>query len=192
MPEAHSLPMASPVFKSRKPHPGDDLRVVAADEARHAGAMLAVFNHEIRHSTALYETELRTMDTMADWFAGKVAGSWPVLVAENSAGELLGFASYGPFRAYPAFRHTVEHSVYVALEARRRGVATALLLALIEQAREEALHVMVGAIDAENQASLALHTTLGFDTVGHLRQTGRKFGRWLDLVLVQRLLDATP
>lgn len=167
------------------------LRLVPADEARHAGAMLAVFNHEIRHSTALYETEPRTMATMAEWFAGKASGEWPVLVAEDPAGQLLGFASYGSFRAYPAFCQTVEHSVYVAAGARRRGVATTLLQALIAKAREERLHVMVGAIDAENHASLALHASLGFEPVGHLKQTGRKFGRWLDLILVQRLLDNT-
>lgn len=164
------------------------LRIVPADEARHARAMLAIFNHEIRHSTALYEDEPRTLDTMAEWFAGKASGDWPVLVAEDEAGQLLGFASYGTFRAYPSFAQTVEHSVYVAPAARRRGVARTLMQDLIAQAREERLHVMVGAIDAENHPSLALHAALGFETVGHLRETGRKFDRWLDLVLVQRVL----
>jgi phosphinothricin acetyltransferase len=169
-----------------------DLHLRAADPERDAAAMLAIFNHEIEHSTALYEEEPRTLDTMTAWFSSKAAGDWPVLVAEDLQGTLLGFASYGPFRAYPSFRYTVEHSVYVALAARRRGVARALLRALVQQARKESIHVMIGAIDAENHASLALHAALGFEPVGHLKQTGRKFGRWLDLVLVQRLLDGGP
>lgn len=159
-----------------------------ADEARDSGAILAIFNHEIVHSTALYEEEPRTTATMATWFASKAAGQWPVLVAEDTTGRLLGFASYGPFRAYPSFRHTVEHSVYVSPGARRQGVATVLLQALLAQASREALHTMIGAIDAENHASLALHAALGFATVGHLHQTGHKFGRWLDLILVQKMV----
>lgn len=172
-------------------HP-PDLHLRAADASRDAGAMLAIFNHEIEHSTALYEEEPRTLETMTAWFASKAAGGWPVLVAEDLQGTLLGFASYGPFRAYPSFRYTVEHSVYVSVAARRRGVARRLMRGLVQQAREESLHVMIGAIDAENHASLALHAALGFEPVGHLKQTGRKFGRWLDLVLVQRLLDGGP
>lgn len=150
--------------------------------------MLALFNHEIAHSTALYEDEPRTLATMAEWFAQKTAGGWPAIVAEDDDRQLLGFASYGAFRAYPAFRQTVEHSVYVAVDARRQGVARALMQALIGLAREEDVHVMIGAIDRENTASIALHEALGFEAVGHLKQTGRKFGRWLDLLLYQRIL----
>lgn len=169
-----------------------DLSIRPAEEARDAQTMLAIFNHEIVHSTALYEDEPRTLDAMAGWFAGKVAGSWPVLVAQDRAGQMLGFASYGPFRPQAAFRHTVEHSVYVDVPARRRGVARALMHALVQLAREESLHAMVGAVDADNHASLALHAALGFREVGRLRETGHKFGRWLDLVFVERLLDDRP
>lgn len=165
------------------------MRIVPASETRHARAMLALFNHEMAHSTALYEHEPRTLATMAEWFAQKTAGGWPTIVAEDDEdGRLLGFASYGSFRAYPAFSQTVEHSVYVAVDARRRGVARALMQAMIGLARDEAVHVMIGAIDRENTASIALHEALGFEAVGHLKQTGRKFGRWLDLLLYQRIV----
>lgn len=164
------------------------LRILPADERRHAAAMLAIFNHEIAHTTALYEVEPRSPQHMADWFAHKVAGGWPVIVAEDEHGQLLGFASYGTFRAYPAFEHTVEHSVYVALPHQRRGVGRALMQRLSQQAHDDGLHVMVGAIDSSNTASVALHQALGFQRVGHLRETGHKFGRWLDLLFYQRTL----
>lgn len=167
------------------------MRIVPAHESRHAAAMLAIFNHEIVHTTALYEETPRSPANMADWFAGKVAGAWPVIVAEDDTGALLGFASYGTYRAFPAFEHTVEHSVYVATGQQRRGVGRALMQQLMALAREDQIHVMVGAIDSENLASIALHEHLGFDRVGHLRETGRKFGRWLDLLLYQRIIAAT-
>lgn len=164
------------------------MHLVAAQEDRHAAAMLAIFNHEIAHSTALYEVEPRTLDSMDVWFANKTAGAWPVIAAEDEAGQLLGFASYGTFRAYPAFDHTAEHSVYVASPHQRRGIGRALMHRLMDLAREDGLHVLVGAIDSENHASIALHEALGFERVGHLHQTGHKFGRWLDLLLYQRIL----
>lgn len=164
------------------------MHIRPANETRHASAMLAIFNHEIAHSTALYEMEPRTLDSMAHWFADKESGGWPVIVAEDDADLLLGFASYGPFRAYPAFDRTVEHSVYVAQPYQRQGVGRALMHSLLALAADDALHVMVGAIDSSNSASIALHEALGFDRVGHLRQTGHKFGRWLDLLFYQRIL----
>lgn len=164
------------------------MRIIPAEEDRHTDAMLAIFNHEIAHTTALYEFEPRTPDTMRDWFANKAAGQWPVIVAEDETGQLLGFASYGTFRAYPAFDRTVEHSVYVDSRQQRRGIGRALMQHLMQLAQDEDVHVMVGAIDSANTGSIALHEALGFERVGHLRETGRKFGRWLDLLLYQRIL----
>lgn len=173
---------------TRSKPPVQALHIVPADEGRHAAAMLAIFNHEIAHSTALYDIEPRSPAHMADWFAHKAAGDWPVIVAEDSDGQLLGFASYGTFRAYPAYRRTVEHSVYVDQHHQRCGIGRALMQQLIQRARDDDMHVMVGAIDSENTGSIALHEALGFVRVGHLRETGHKFGRWLDLLLYQRIL----
>jgi phosphinothricin acetyltransferase len=116
-----------------------------------------------------------------------------VLVAvEGGAGDkVLGYASYGPFRAFDGYRQTVEHSVYVAEGARRRGVAFALLLALEERARAGGMHVMIGGVAADNASSLALHRKLGFVETGRMPEVGQKFGRWLDLVFMQKLLTGT-
>jgi L-amino acid N-acyltransferase len=157
----------------------------------HAPAILAIFNDAILNSTALYEYQPRTMETMRNWFAAKTAGGYPVLGLVDEQGELLGFASYGAFRAFPAYKYTVEHSVYIRSDQRGRGLGRRLLEAVLAAARERGVHVVVGAIDAANTASLTLHERLGFERVGTMPQVGFKFGRWLDLAFVQRTLD-TP
>ena len=166
-------------------------KAVPCSFERHAPAMLEIFNHAILHSTALYDYDPRTLAHMQAWFAAKVAGSWPVIGLEDAQGRLLGFASYGPFRAFPAYKYTVEHSIYVHPDHRGEGLGNRLLRALIAAAQAQDLHVLVGAIDASNEASLALHRRLGFADAGTLRQVGFKFGRWLDLSLMQLTL-ATP
>ncbi|WP_157315048.1 GNAT family N-acetyltransferase [Chitinibacter sp. GC72] len=158
---------------------------------RHAAAILAIFNDAIVHTTALYDYQPRTMANMADWFAAKQAGGFPVLGLENEQGVLMGFASYGPFRAFPAYKYTVEHAVYVEQSHRGRGLGEALLRHLIDAAQAQGKHVLVGAIDADNKGSIALHEKLGFAYSGILPQVGFKFGRWLDLVFYQKILS-TP
>jgi L-amino acid N-acyltransferase len=162
---------------------------VDCTEERHAEAILAIFNDAIASSTALYDYAPRTRQTMVAWFAAKRAGSYPVIGIESDAGELLGFASWGPFRNFPANKYTVEHSVYVQREQRGKGLGRALLQRLVGLAQERPIHVMVGAIDASNQASIALHEELGFVHAGTVRHAGYKFGRWLDVALYQRLLE---
>jgi phosphinothricin acetyltransferase len=167
------------------------MRLVDCSHERHAAAILAILNEAIVNSTALYDYKPRTMESMSTWFAAKRAGNFPVIGLEDAAGELLGFASYGSFRAFPAYKYTVEHSVYVHHAQRGRGLGRQLLQALIERARAQGLHVLVGGIDAANSASIALHTQLGFAPCGVVRQAGFKFGRWLDLAFYQLILD-TP
>ena len=106
-------------------------------------------------------------------------------------GELLGFATYGTFRAWPAYKYTVEHSVYVKSEHRGKGLGVALMKRLIEHARAQERHVMVGGIDAENAVSVALHRKLGFEHAGTIKQAAYKFGCWLDLAFYQLVLE-TP
>ena len=157
----------------------------------HSPAILAILNEAIVSSTALYDYRPRTIDSMAGWFAAKSAGDFPVVGVVDDADRLLGFASYGTFRAWPAYKYTVEHSVYVHHAHRGLGIGERLLAALIARARAQDMHVMIGGIDIENAGSIALHRKLGFEHVGTIRQAGFKFGRWLDLGFFQRTLD-TP
>ncbi|WP_298285513.1 GNAT family N-acetyltransferase [Acidocella sp.] len=165
--------------------------IVQCSLERHAGAILDIFNEAIVSSTALYDYKPRPPASMAGWFGAKTAGGFPVVGVEGSAGTLLAVGSYGAFRAWPAYKYTVEHSVYVHKDHRGRGLGRVVMEQLIAAARRHDLHAMMGGIDAANKGSIALHERLGFKHVGTLPQVGFKFGRWLDLVFYQLLLD-TP
>lgn len=165
--------------------------IVECTHARHACAILDIFNEAIVNSTALYDYQQRTPAHMVAWFDAKRSGGFPVIGVEDGAGTLLAFGSYGTFRAWPAYKYTVEHSVYVHKDHRGKGLGRTVMQSLVDAARQHGVHAMVGAIDASNAGSIALHERLGFARVGTLPQVGFKFGRWLDLALYQRLLD-TP
>jgi phosphinothricin acetyltransferase len=153
-------------------------------------AILEIYNHAVLHSTAIWvETPADLSDRQA-WLASRKAAGFPVLVADSGPGpvSVLGYGSFGEFRAYEGFRYTVEHSVYVTDEAQGRGIGKMLLRALIEEARGMGKRVMVGAIDASNYASLALHEHMGFEETGRMPGVGEKFGKRLDMVLVQLTL----
>jgi L-amino acid N-acyltransferase len=156
-----------------------------------AAAILAIFNDAIANSTALYEYKPRTMETMKAWFATKEANRFPVIGAVDEKGALMGFASYGSFRAFPANKYTVEHSVYVEKTHRGKGVSLVLMEAIIQKAQEANLHTLIGGIDAANEVSIALHKKLGFSHAGTIQHAAFKFGRWLDLAFYQLILD-TP
>jgi len=166
------------------------MKIVSCDE-RHADRILEILNEAIVNTTALYDYKPRAPETMASWFEAKRAGNYPVLGAVSDCNELLGFASYGPFRHFPAYKYTVEHSVYVDAKHCGRGIGGRLMQELIAHARAQEYHVLVGAIDSANAASIALHKRMGFEHAGTVRQAGFKFGRWLDLDLYQLILD-TP
>jgi len=159
---------------------------------RHAPAILAIFNEAIVNSTALYDYQPRPLESMKAWFDTKQQGNFPVIGLEDSQGQLLAFGSYGTFRAWPAYKYTAEHSVYVHRDHRGRGLGLEVMRALIESARQRDLHALVGGIDATNTASIALHQRLGFQHVGTLPQVGFKLGRWLDLALYQLLTGNAP
>jgi phosphinothricin acetyltransferase len=149
--------------------------------------MTQILNELIADTTAVWTLSPTTLAARHSWFEERRARGFPVLVAEEDD-RMLGFASFGDFRPWEGYAKTVEHSVYVDGPARRRGIGAALLAALIERGQVLGLHAMVGGIEASNGASLALHAALGFREVGRLPEVGRKFDRWLDLVLVERLL----
>ena len=151
------------------------------------GAILAITNDAIRNGTALWTITPATFEARRDWMADRVAHGFPVLVAERE-GNVLGFGSYGAFRPHEGYAWTVEHSLYVRTEARGSGVGRSLLAAVIEHARGAGTHVMVGGIEAQHAASLALHERAGFSAAALLPQVGRKFDRWLDLLFMYKLL----
>jgi phosphinothricin acetyltransferase len=167
------------------------MRVISCDLQHHGEAILAIFNEAIVHSTALYDYKPRTMEMMAAWFEGKAKGNYPVIGIENDAGEFMGFGTYDVFRARPAYKYSVEHSVYVDTRFRGHGVGKRLLQEVIAAAQAQNLHVIVGGIDAANDVSIRLHEALGFTYCGTVKQAGFKFGRWLDLVFYQLILS-TP
>jgi phosphinothricin acetyltransferase len=157
----------------------------------HAEAILAIFNEAIANSTALYDYQARTAENMRTWFKTKEEGNFPVIGALSQEGQLVGFASYGSFRAWPAYKYTVEHSVYVHKDHRGRGIGLALMKKLIAAAKKQQYHVLIGAIDITNTGSIGLHEILGFTHAGTIKHAGFKFGRWLDLGFYQLLLE-TP
>ena len=149
--------------------------------------MLAIYNDAVLTTTAVYDYQPRSSEQQVSWFKAKQEQGLPVLVAEDG-GAIVGFASYGPFRPWPAYLHSVENSLYVAPEQRRRGIGSALLPVLIQRAAERGLHTMIAGIDATNEASLRLHAKFGFERVAQFREVGWKFERWLDLAFLQLML----
>lgn len=162
------------------------MRVREAEEADLPG-VLAIYNDVIARSTAVFSDQPATLDDRRAWLAQRRSLGYPVLVAEDARG-VAGFASFGDFRSWPGYRHTVEHSIHVREGVRRSGVGGLLLLPLIARAAALGKHVMVAGIDGENAASLAFHARFGFVEAGRLREVGHKFGRWIDLVFMQRAL----
>lgn len=165
--------------------------VVECSYERHADAVQDIFNQVISTSTALYDYEERSAEEIKAWFEAKRNQNMPIIGIENDEGRLIAFGSYGPFRNFPAFKYTVEHSVYVDVDRRGQGLGRRIIEALVSRAEQEGYHALIGAIDADNAASCNLHQRIGFERVGILPQVGYKFGRWLDLVLYQRTLE-TP
>ena len=149
--------------------------------------LLAIYNDVIANSTAVYTDTPVTLDDRRQWWQTRVAGGYPVLVATDSSG-VLGFSTFGDFRAWPGYRYTVEHTVHVRADCRGRGIGRQLLLALFPRAELLGKHIMIAGVDAANEASIRFHERLGFERTGVLREVGSKFGRWLDLVFLQRSL----
>jgi phosphinothricin acetyltransferase len=156
-----------------------------------ASEILAILNDAIATTTALYDYHPRTAAMMQAWMDNKERGQYPVIGVVSDQDRLLGFATYGPFRNWPAYKYTIEHSLYVDRDYRGQGLGRLLLVELIAAARRQSFHALVGGIDAENSASIALHRRMGFELCGTIRHAGFKFGRWLDLQFYELLLD-TP
>jgi L-amino acid N-acyltransferase YncA len=153
-------------------------------------AMLEIYNDVIVNTTAVYDYKPHTMEMRRQWFRTKQEQGFPVFVAEDND-RLVGFSSIGPFRAWAAYKYSVENSVYVAADQRGKGIGKKLIEPLIGAAEQLNMHTIIAGIDATNEASIQLHRSLGFTEVARFKQVGYKFGRWLDLTFMQLLLK-TP
>ena len=151
-------------------------------------ALRDIFNDEVLNTTAIWMDNVVDLANRQAWFAARAQQGYPILVAENADGEVVGYASFGDWRPFDGFCHTVEHSVYIRADQRGKGLGPQLLTALIERAKACDKHVMVAAIESGNAASIGLHQRLGFAITGQMPQVGRKFGRWLDLTFMQLIL----
>jgi L-amino acid N-acyltransferase YncA len=149
--------------------------------------IVEIYNEVIANSTAIYTETPVTLDFGSALLKTRREQSYPVIVAV-SGGEVLGFTSFGDFRAWPCYRYTVEHAVHIRVDQRGRGLGRQLLETLIPRAIALEKHVLIAGIDASNAISIKLHQRLGCEAVAHLREVGRKFDRWLDLVFMQRIL----
>lgn len=150
--------------------------------------ILAIYNDVIATSTAVYYDHPVTLENRLAWFHSRIDQGFPVLVAIED-NTVIGFSTFGTFRASPCYIHTVEHTVHVSADYRGRGAGRALVKALFPYAQASGKHVMIAAVDAANQQSVAFHESLGFHQVAHFREVGFKFGRWLDLLFLQRILE---
>lgn len=148
-----------------------------------------IYNDAVANTTAIWNEQMVDVANRQAWLADRGKAGYPVLVAVDDHHAVLGYASFGDWRAWDGYRHTAEHSVYVRADQRGLGIGEALLRELIHRAQQSGKHVLVAGIEANNTASIKLHQKLGFQQTGHLHQVGSKFGRWLDLVFLQRILD---
>lgn len=165
----------------------DDVRVRPAS-SDDLPAILAIYNEAVLDTTATYDVEPRTLAHRVAWFEDHQESNLPVFVATAASGEVIGWSALNRYHDRFGYRFTVENSVYIAAAHRGRGVGRMLLAPLIEAARERGLHVILAGVDAENAASLRLHAAFGFEQVAHFKQVGHKFGRWLDVIFLQRTL----
>ena len=149
--------------------------------------MLEIYNDVILNTTAVYNYDPHTLQMRTEWFETKQQQGFPVFVAEEN-NVILGFSTIGPFRAWQAYKFTVENSVYVKADCRGKGVGKLLMPPLIDAAKKLGLHAIVAGIDATNEVSIALHKQFGFTEVAHFKEVGYKFDRWLDLKFLELIV----
>lgn len=157
----------------------------------YSNQILDILNDAIVNSTVLYDYKPRTMDNMVTWFDTKINNNFPVIGLVNEQDELMGFGSYGTFRAFPAYKYTVEHSLYVQKDHRGKGLGKILMSEIIKNAQAQDYHCLIAAIDSTNEVSIRLHKQFDFEFCGRIKQAGYKFGDWLNVDFYQLLLD-TP
>jgi L-amino acid N-acyltransferase YncA len=147
-----------------------------------------IFNDVIENTTAIYQNTLRTKEQIDEWFQVKTQNDWPVFIIEME-NQAVGFATYGPFRAGECYKHTVELAIHLKKEWRGRGLGSRLLEFLIQNVKDRGFHSIMAGIDSANASSIKLHEKFGFKIVGEIKQVGHKFDRWLDLTMMQLILE---
>ncbi len=153
-------------------------------------AILDIYNDVIMNTTAVYSEKPHTLQMRQDWYNDRINSNFPVFVADAD-GVVAGFSSFGHFRVWPCYRYTVEVSVYVDTSYRGRGISKLLLQELIDRAMAMGMHAVIAGISADNDISIKLHSSFGFQEVAHFKEVGYKFGRWLDLKFFELMLSST-
>lgn len=161
--------------------------IIRSYQAKDTQAILDITNHNILHSTALYDYNIRSYDQQKSILEEKINKQFPVIVAELDE-KVVGFGMYNEFRLREAYQFTVEHSVYLDEKFQGKGIGKLLLARLIELAKEQKIHTIIGVIDSENEDSIEFHKKFGFKTVGIINESGYKFDRWLHSVFMQLIL----
>ncbi len=151
-------------------------------------AINAIYNDEVLHGTSTWDEEAWTLEERESWFEKLGDPTTPILVAEVD-GEVRGFAYLSWYRTKAAYRYTREDTIYLHRDCRGKGLGQPLLAALIQRARAARVHLMVAVITGDNEASIRLHESLGFERAGCLRESGYKFGEWLDVVYMTKVID---
>ncbi len=166
------------------------MRITFCDTT-HSKQILYIFNDAIITSSALYDYQPRTTEHMETWLEHKNRGNYPVIGIIDEQGQLQGFGSYGIFRAWPAYKYTIEHSLYIHKNHRGKGLGKIILQEIIKNAISQDYHCLIAGIDSTNETSIGLHKAFGFEFCGKIRQVGYKFSKWLDLEFYQLILK-TP
>ena len=164
--------------------PNVTVRIADSNDAE---AIADIYNYEVENTTATFDLVRRTIDAQREWLAART-GAFAAIVAHDTEHGVIGFAALSTYRDRAGYRTTVENSVYVRRDHQRRGVGRLLLGSLVELARDSGFHTIIARIDSQSRGSLALHRSLGFTEIGVEREIGRKFGRWLDSVIMQKML----
>ena len=183
-PNVH-LPAVKPYY-SQSMEKGIQIRLAKQKDAE---TIREIYNHEVRNSTATFDLVERTTEEQEEWLTER-SGAFSVLVAEMS-NKILGFASLSPYKSRAAYRTTVEDSIYINEEFRNQGIAGELLFHLLEVAKSSGFHAVIARIGGANEASIALHQRFDFEIVGTEKEIGRKFGKWQDVVVMQRIINAS-
>ena len=156
-----------------------------------AEAIRTIYNAEVIGATTTFDLIARSLEDQRAWISERSGAFSAVVAVEEASGDVVGFGSLSPYKLRAAYRTSVEDSVYVHRDHLGRGVGTLLLRRLVETARASGFHTVLARIEASSMASRALHQACGFQLVGIERQVGRKFKRWLDVAVMQRMLDET-
>jgi phosphinothricin acetyltransferase len=162
------------------------IREATSDDAE---AIRLIYNHEVENETSTMDLVPRTLETQREWIAAR-SGAFCAVVAVDSSGTVLGFGALSEYKDRSGYRSTVENSVYVHRDVARRGIGKQILLHLLETATVSGFHSVIARIEAQSLASRGLHSSCGFELVGIEKQVARKFGKWLDIAVMQKPLAA--